>query len=630
MLSLPNHDGHESGAKLPPVTPEQARAHVRKILSSQQLANSPRLQRFLTFIAEETLAGRSAEIKESSVAIHVFDRKTSFDPRNDSVVRVEAHHLRSRLKDYYREEGAGDEVILELPVGSYVPAFQSARQPVASAAARTSRRWLTWAVICLAALACVYTLGWKRGRNAQPSSQEGRSVAVLPFLNLTGEADADYFADGFVEDVTTSLSRVPGLRVAARSSAFRFRGSVQDVREIGRELAVDAVLEGSVRKQGEKVRITAQLVNARDGYHLWSSNYERGIVEVGAVADDVVRSTAHVLEPGLKGLARPGGGHQPLPEARNAYWKGSYLRSAWQPQREKSLPYFEEAIRIDPDFGDAWAALAATHATMAFHLEGPVEEHYARSGEAARRALELDETIAETHVALASLHYSHDHDWPAAEREFRRAIELNPNYAYARRGFSVGLLTQARFDEALDQLKTCSKLDPLVQRLSNEIPLTLYCSRRFDEAIREARKILEADSKRSYARVIIGSSLVEMGDAPNGILELEKAAVEMGRGWSILGRLGNACARAGRTADVQGILKELKGQSDSTSGTNVPLAFVYAGLGERQRAIDSIRRAAVSHETDVNFIGVEPILDPLRQQPGFQELAKQLALPLAR
>ena len=280
-----------------PVPLEGARHELRQILESPAFADSPRLRALLSFLVEETFCGRAAELKESVVAVEVFGRPADFDHRTDSVVRVQIHNLRSKLHAYYEGEGREHPIHITLPAGSYIPAFQAlpSFQPQESAANVGHSKSVLWKYLAAATLLTVCGAAWWfRSEFVPPWSSGARSIAVLPFLNLSDTDNGEYFTDGIAEDLTTELARVPAMRVSARTSAFQFRGS-GDVRKIRQQLGVRTLLEGSVRREGNRVHITAQLINAENGYHLWSNSYDRDVAGIQEMEGDIVHSVVDVF-----------------------------------------------------------------------------------------------------------------------------------------------------------------------------------------------------------------------------------------------------------------------------------------------------------------------------------------------
>lgn len=449
------------------------------------------------------------------------------------------------------------------------------------------------------------------------------SIAVLPFLNLDEGSGNNHVSDGLVEDLTTDLAMTPGLRVVARTSAFQFRGKSQDVRGIGRSLGVGAVLEGSMRTEGGRVRITAQLIDARSGYHLWSNSYEREMAAVREVEGEIVRVVGKTL--GVNGAGTRASRYQPPPDALDAYWRGRHLATDWQ-RFPDSLAYFERAVKLDPRFAEAWAAMASAHSARSFQAVGSIDEEAAAAKESARKALDLDDTVAEAHAALAQVSYAYDHDWAGCERGYRRALDLDPNAAWVRRNFALALTSQAHFKEAIAQLKLAQQIDPMTVLTSNVLAVTLFCSRRYGDAIREARRHLQMDPNYILARFTLGNCEAEKGDLVAAISEYRKVLEQM-RAAEVLGRLGNAQARAGRIAEARATVAELERIEQTEKIAGVALARVYVGLGEKKLAIERLGKAVEAHLTDVAFMGVDPAFDPLRTEPAFQSLCARVNLP---
>ena len=582
---------------------------------------APRLAAFLRFIVEETLQGRGGQIKETTIAVQVFGRPPDFDPRLDSVVRAQATLLRRRLREYYLESPR-EAVVIEIPKGAYVPVFRLPAAPVGDAAPARPRSWLVPAVaagLLLAGLAAWWLAPF--GRHATPS------IAILPFTNLDGVPESAHIGDGFVEDLTTDLAEEPGLRVVARTSAFQFRGKNEDVRRIGGQLNVRAVLEGSVRTENGQVRVTAQLIDARTGYHLWSSGYEREMAGLRDVAADIRRAVNRTLGVEESPPAARRASHAPPPEALDEYWRGRYIKSDWQ-RFEESVPHFERAVNIDPQFAEAWAALASVHANMEFQAMGSVDEEAGKAKAAARRALELDPMNAEAHAALGSLGYCYDYDWTSSERSFRRALELNPNSAGVRRTYALALTSQARFEDAFAQLKLAQQTDPLSILTSNNRSTALFCARRYNEAIREAQRHLQMDPGYYPAYFVIGDCQAETGKLSEAIASFQKV-LDHGRAIEVLGRLGNAQARLGRSADARATLAELLEIQRAKGIAAVALARTLVGMGDNAQAIDWLGKAADAHLTDAVFMAVDPVFDPLHHDPAFRALCARRGLPTA-
>jgi serine/threonine-protein kinase len=602
------------------VDPREVRAHLIKVLASSSFAGAPRVQQFLRFVAEETLEGRSGEIKESVVAFHVFGRRSTFDSRSDSVVRVHATHLRKRLREYYRVEGLHDGIVIEIPPGAYVPVFRPANGIPSAVALRLRRRWLlpVAVVSTLAAAVALGAFGWMAGNSPT-------SIAVLPFVSFDDAPQSDYLTEGIAEDLMTALARSPDLRVVARTSAFQFREKNISARAVGRDLGASVLLEGSIRGNQDHLKITAQLVNSANGFDLWSESWDGSAGDTPLFEERVVRAVRQALGKSTPTRESPASAtaiRPPLPDAQEAYWRGRYLLAKGFESRAESVRFLETAAQTDPQYAPAYAGLATAYATMAFHMEGDVGELAAKARSAGGRALQLDPASAETLASLAALSYALDHDWASAERGFERALELNPNYARGHLQYAMGLVSRARFDAAIAHIRSARVLDPLSYAIGNDLAVALYCAGRYDESIASARQTLRNDPKFTYAHVPLGEAFAMKGDSNAAIAEFDQAIRALGRGPWALGPLGYALARAGRKAEAASIAREI----ESDGGGGVQIAHVYAALGDKPRALDSLERAYAEGIVDLNFMAVDPMLASLRTELRFLALKGRMGL----
>ncbi|MGA3017567.1 MAG: tetratricopeptide repeat protein [Bryobacteraceae bacterium] len=608
-----------------PIAPESIRRELAKVLASPEFSNAIRLREFLSFLVEEALGGAEA-IKEVAVAMRVFNRRASFDSSGDSVVRVAALHLRNRLRDYYAGSGRLDEVLIEVPKGSYLPVFRRA-DPIAATVSRrrgfSPKTMASAAGILAVLLAGAWWLASGKVHYTDPS------VAVLPMANMDGP-EMDRLCQGLTEDLTTELARLPQLRVIARASAGQFRAQDGDVREIGHRLGVANVLEGSVRQEGGTIRFSVQLIDTRSRYHIWSQAYERDAKDALASEAEVTRLIAAGAAGrlGIADLSPMAPAHQPSAEARDLFWRARYLRSeklnpeAWV-QAEELL---EQAVRSDPQYTEAWAALASLSATLTFDPVGTFEERTAKAREAAAKAIELDPRNPDAYLALAEIEWLQDHDWPAAERSFRRVIDLNPSFASGHGFFAIALLSRGRFDPALAQLDTAVQLNPLPYVVSTDRATVLYVARRYDESIARCRRVLAIDPKFWWAHIIIGNCLRAKGRYADAIREY-RVLPEEDRD-AAAGYLGDALALAGQRDEALALLRKMLSDDSSPDEGNgwVHTSYIQVGLGDKAGALTSLGNSYAHHETDVNYIGVDPIFDPLRNEPRFQELLKKLGL----
>ena len=614
-----------------PVSAESVRRELERVLAAPEFANAVRLREFLSFLVEEALSGAES-IKEVTVAMRVFNRRASFDSSGDSVVRVGALHLRNRLRDYYAGSGRLDEVVIEVPKGSYLPEFRRADGGAASGGVPggalgsrgLSRKAMAAAAgILLVLVAGAWWLARATVRHADPS------IAVLPMANL-GDPEMDRLCQAFTEDLTTELARLPQLRVIARTSAVQFRPQNGDVREIGDRLGVAHVLEGSVRKEGSAIRFTVQLIDTRSRYHIWSEAYERDAKDVLAAETEVTRLAAigAAGRLGIADLSAFAPTYLPSTEARDLFWKARYLRSqklspaAWTQAGE----LLEQAVRGDPRYTEAWAMLASLSANMAFHRIGGFDGRMAQARNAASKTIELDPRNPDAHLALAEIQWLQDHDWVAAERSFRRVIDLNPSFAAGHGWFAIALLSRGRFDEAMGQLDISVRLNPLPYVVSNDRATVLYVARRYDECIAQARRVLVIDPRFWFAHIAIGNCLTAKGRYADAIQEYRLVPTEDRD--AVTGLLGNVLALTGQRVEAMTILHQmLVVVPDSDEGNGwVRVSWVQIGLGDKAAALTSLENAYAHHETDANYVGVDPIYDPLRNEPRFQALLNKLGL----
>jgi TolB-like protein len=435
-----------------------------KNLASRAFRNSERMSRFLRFAVNHALSADQAPLKEHLIAENVFDRGSSFDSRTDTIVRVEARRLRSKLKEYYTEEGQDDPMIIELPERGYAPAFRVRLQPSPAKPPSPPRPKIFLAVIGLLSI-MVLTVVWYASRLRGARVESVESIVVLPFANLSGNPQDDFVSEGLTEEITGALASIPQLQVVARTSAYQFKGRGEDVRKIGSILGIRNVLEGSVRREGNRIRVTSQLISVRDGMHLWSQTYDSKLGSLLEIEEQITRSIVDALKIRLAvGNDKPIG----LPETRNPgahelYLQGRYFWHKGTPlDVKKSIEYMERAIGVDPKYANAYAGLAdALSLWSGFDLEPPKTTR-PRMKAAAQTAVQLDDRSAEGHFALGIV-LATEWDWAGAEREFRRSIDLKPSAAANRQAYSALCLgPQRRYQEAIAQMRESVAYDPVV------------------------------------------------------------------------------------------------------------------------------------------------------------------------
>jgi TolB-like protein/Flp pilus assembly protein TadD len=462
----------------------------------------------------------------------------------------------------------------------------------------------------------------------QQAAEQG-SLAVLPFVNMSSDPEQEYFSDGLTEELLNVLARLPELRVAARTSAFAFKGLNVPVDSIGRVLRVAHVVEGSVRKSGNRVRITAQLVDTRNGYHVWSETYDREISDIFAVQDGIAEAITQALRLRLAtpSADRAASSRTPVPGAYEAYLRGRYF---WNrrtgPDLRLAADHFERALELDPDYAPAHAGLANAYQLFSTYDVASPAESFPLARRAAERALELDPQLAEGHAALAQVRLFFDHDFRGAEKAFERAIELNPSYATAHQWIRLVYMAEARFDEALSASARSLKLDPLAVILHMGQGTVHYYARNFAAAIERYREAVAMDSSFIRARSELGDAYTAVGRHDDAIAE-HRRAVELSNGSPrYLARLGHAYARAGQHDEARRILKDLIAAAEVRYVPPTGIATIYVGLNEHGAALDWLERAVEQRDWWVVFLAVDPALDPLRREPRFRRLVARLSL----
>ncbi|MEW5928077.1 MAG: BTAD domain-containing putative transcriptional regulator [Gemmatimonadota bacterium] len=467
---------------------------------------------------------------------------------------------------------------------------------------------------------------------AVPAAAPPAGIAVLPFEDDTRGRRSDFFSDGLTEEITDALSRVRGLRVIARTSAFAFRGTRASAPEIGAKLGVSHLLEGSVRRGGESLRIRVRLVEAATGSLLWSERYDREIGDVFAVQDEIARAVVEALRVELAGE----GGALVLestgdPEAHALYLRG---RAAWYTRTpeglEEAVGHFRRALERDPAYALAHIGLADAYNMLGAFDYGvhPPGEIYPRAREAAARALALRPDLAEAHTALANVLLNYEWDWEGAARAFRRALGLNPGYAVAYHWYSLYLGAVGRHAEALDAVRRARELDPMSLVMGTALARQLYFARDLGGAAREYRAVLAAEPGFLPARLGLGVTLAQAGAAGEAAAELERAAEAPGGPRPVvLALLGHAQGRAGRRAAAEAALARLRRAAAERWVPPEYFAVVHLGLGDADAALDQLERACDARSGSVVYLGVDPLLDPVRGDPRFRRLCARVGLP---
>ena len=449
-----------------------------------------------------------------------------------------------------------------------------------------------------------------------------QSLAVLPLENLSGDAEWEYFADGMTAELTTELAKISSLRVISRTSAMHYKHTHKSLKEIARELNVDAVVDGEVLNSKQRVRVTAQLIQTATDGHLWAETYECDLRDAVELQSDVAESITKAIKARVTGAerARLAGGHRVDPEAYQAYLKGRYY---WNKRGEsglkKSVEYFHLAINTDPQYALAYAALADSYQLMGVDEWAPIKGAYSQAKWAATKALGLNNSLGEAHTVLAGVRYGLDRDWRGAEREFKLALELSPGYATAHARYAVFLMRMGRTAEGLAEVHKAQSLDPLSPGVFSSLGRQLLSARRYDEAIGQFQNALEMDPDLAVAHMHLGRAYEGKGNFEKAIDELRKAAA-LSAGPVELATLAHAYARRGYMLQARSILRDLEERSARAYVPPYDMAIVYAGLGKKDRAFEWLAKSCKEQDLELVALNADLELDDLHSDPRFQDL----------
>jgi adenylate cyclase len=579
-----------------------------KILSSAGFVRNDRLSRFLRFVVTRQLEGKADELKESLVGIEVFGRAPGYDSKLDSVVRTEAAKLRARLAEYYSAEGAADAVVIQLPKGGYAPVFRQVADEIAATTEdatplRSRRRpWLLAAVGAVAIAFGTFGLWWF-GRQSAPIP-----IAVLPLINLDRNSDNDYFADGLTSEIIRNLSIIDGLAVRSQTSSFAFKGKQQNIRDAGKQLSAQYILEGSVFRSGQQLRINARLVRVRDDFPLWTGGYDEEVADVFGIQRKISQGIVNHLRLKLgQGRRR----YETSAEAYDLYLRARTLQIRHgEPGRDQSIGPLEEAIAKDPSFAPAYASLAMAYAIRSGQFRQDIPDEVRKLRAAVEQAIRLDPLLAEAHAAWGML-YARDARWVESEKSFRRAIELDPGSSASHTSFAYHLRSLGRVKEALEQLRIAEKNDPLSPQLQFVLGWTLIAAGRNDEAVGYCNKLPAEYPNRNMC---LGRALLGQGRTEEAIRVFVESGVRANRAY-----LGYAYARSGRREEAEKLAMDLSPQ---------PRAVIFAGLGDKERALEALdRMAIIVGPVRVGSILSLPELALLHGDPRLKALRKKVGLP---
>jgi TolB-like protein/tetratricopeptide (TPR) repeat protein len=599
---------------------------LNQVVSSEAFAKTERPARFLRFVVETALRGESPLLKENVLGVEVFDRPASWDPRLDPVVRQEAGRLRKRLAKYYDNGGADSEVRIELPVGTYVPVFRRKPVEIEPAPIQTlapeqvpvarSRAWL-YATAGILFVAGAF-IAW-RGFS---SRQSAPSIAVLPFANLSADPANQYFSDGLTDEITDSLARVKALRVIARSSASQFKGKRVDIREVGRLLNVANVLEGSVARSGDRVKIIAHLERVSDGSLLWSDTYERKASDLFAVQSELAAGIAG----GLKvATGIPSTTHVPNAEANEFFMKGRYdLQQVTPDAAAQAELDYQHAIDKDPAYAPAYLGLANAKYNQSIARGSSYQTEAELKGVQSLlfKALQLDPGLPGAHSLAALLAMQHDRDWARAERELQLALTSSSSAA-ANRDYAFFLLFHGRFPEADLHFARMAELDPYSTATESNLALARILEGRFVEAREISQKAAAENPRMLWTQQLIGLTYVEDG-RPELALPIFRKLKQRFPPAQVCEAM--ALAKEGQKDEALRLIRPFEEKYPNSGIAMEWLALVYAFMGDEPNTVKWLQRSADLHEFQALSLAVDPAYAPMRNSPEFQALEKRMGL----
>lgn len=600
---------------------EPVSAAVERIASSATFSRAPRAADLLRGVTRMTIAGRESEIKEYTLAAELFG-KADYDPKVDSVVRVEASRLRSLLAKYYESEGSTDPVRIEIPKGSYalrITLVPVSTPPEVAAAQPANRRWIAAVVLVAAVVAATGFWRWREGR--PPRVAPRPSIAVMPFLDLSPGKDHGHFADGLTQEITAALSQWNGVEVASFTSVQQYKGRPVDVRKAGGELGVHAILEGSIRRDGDKLRVSAQFTSTRSGFGIWSNDWNKDAADLLAVQAGIARGIVTYLKYDMHGTRRA----LVLPPSRTMEAWNHYLRAVRTAESQSGAPggqageMFAAAVAADPSYGLGWAALAKWNCQQfewGFEGRGALD----RALEASRRAIAADSWLPEAHEAEARVRVLRDRDWRGAERAFRRALEIEPSHVDSLFGYGRLVLgPQGRFEEAIEQMRRALRVDETRFDAHGEIVSALIRSGRLAEAREE---LGNSRVKGSPMADILGGRISLAKGEPSESLPLFERAARRNRGRWSLGFHGYGFAVAGQASDALRVLGELEALPQSA----VEQAMIHTKLANRAKALDLIEQAEKEGLIGLLWAKTDERLADLRGEPRFGDVLRRMGL----
>jgi eukaryotic-like serine/threonine-protein kinase len=540
--------------------------------------------------------------------------------RQDSPRQLEKIINQCLEKDKNKRYQNADEIVSDLRTVQ-----QEISRTVTSSTKQSKVPWLVAAMVVVLAVAGITLFHSK----STPLSAKSKTIAVLPFNNLSENKEDEYFSDGIMEDILTQLSKIADLNVISRTTVMQYKGTKKTLKEIGKELNAGVVLEGSVRRSGDRIRIASQLIDAEADRHLWAETYDRDMKDVFAIQSDVANEIAAALKAKLSPAEKERIEKKQTEnmEAYQFYLKGRfYWNKRTATDLQKAIDNFNQAIEQDPNYALAYAGLASTFVILPEYSSFSPKEVIPKAEAAVKKALALDGSLAEAHAVLGIIKTNYDWDWDGAESEYRKAIELNPNYPTAHHWYYVHLSCLCRFDEAFSEIKRAQVLDPLSVIINDNVGEALYLMRRYDEALDQFNKTLELDPNHPITHEYLGLIYLTQGKSDQAIAELQKVRAAVGNTPFGLGPLGDAYAMAGKKNDAIRILNELFEFSKQGYSVSGDIVLVYYGLRNKEKVFEWLDKAYQERNIGLLSLKAFPFWDEYRSDPRFIALLKKIGL----
>jgi adenylate cyclase len=618
------------GTRLETADADEILALLDAIAKSPSFAAAPRRIQLLRYLVNRTLAGEV--VNEYAIGVDVFERTESFDPRTDSIVRTETSRLRQKLKEYYSAQGSPSRLRIELPLRSYVPAFVLAEQiatsppeppvelPENTGSERKIKIGIAIALAVIASGAILWAVRYRARAAARP-----QSIAVLPFLNLSGDPAKDYLGDSITDELTGALAEANTLQVVARTSAFQFKNKGADVRRVGRALNATALLEGSVGQQGERFRIVVQLIRASDGYHLWSQTFDALPTELQRVEVEIARNTILALTPSsyfsnraelIMTTANP--------EAHDLYLRARYALFQDKPDDLRTaITLAKQAIEKDPSYALPYETIGTAEGQLALMTLQTQKTACELGAPWIEKAIALNPRFGDAHAVHAIGTYACRWDWPSAEAEFKLAVDLGSRKAHSLYGWS--LATRGRFAEAEDHFQILKKSDPLAIGPRQNHAVLLIAQRRYEDARQEAKYIQQLDSRSIFAQAILSWLSLSEQNCPAADSEIRKLTEWYPKLPLTTFTVAWSAAACGRPEEARRYLDQV--DHKASPGTSFyQLALISATLADADRTFTYLRQAAENREQQIMYLKNEPLFDKFRGDSRLVSLERQVGL----